>query len=62
MNCPNCGAPITGKVCEYCGTRHAQEAEQVRIDVNYEYTIIRDWDGNEVYRVLNTPTAKVVGE
>lgn len=21
-NCPNCGAPITGDVCEYCGTRH----------------------------------------
>lgn len=21
-NCPNCGAPITGPVCEYCGTRH----------------------------------------
>ena len=19
-NCPNCGAPITGDVCEYCGT------------------------------------------
>lgn len=21
-NCPNCGAPITGDVCEYCGTMH----------------------------------------
>lgn len=21
-NCPNCGAPVTGGVCEYCGTRH----------------------------------------
>lgn len=21
-NCPNCGAPIAGSVCEYCGTRH----------------------------------------
>ena len=20
MNCPNCGAPIRGDVCEYCGT------------------------------------------
>lgn len=19
-NCPNCGAPITSRVCEYCGT------------------------------------------
>lgn len=21
-NCLNCGAPITGDVCEYCGTRY----------------------------------------
>lgn len=21
-NCPNCGAPITSYVCEYCGTVH----------------------------------------
>lgn len=21
-NCPNCGAPITCSVCEYCGTRN----------------------------------------
>ena len=20
MNCPNCGAPVTGGRCEYCGT------------------------------------------
>ena len=20
LNCPNCGAPITGSKCEYCGT------------------------------------------
>ena len=23
-NCPNCGAPITGRICEYCGTVHWQ--------------------------------------
>ena len=21
LNCPNCGVPINGSVCEYCGTR-----------------------------------------
>lgn len=21
-SCPNCGAPITAPVCDYCGTRH----------------------------------------
>ena len=20
LNCPNCGAPRTGTICEYCGT------------------------------------------
>lgn len=20
-NCPNCGAPVNGKTCEYCGTK-----------------------------------------
>lgn len=23
-NCPNCGAPITSKVCEYCGTHFSK--------------------------------------
>lgn len=25
-NCPNCGAPITGRICEYCGTVHWQDS------------------------------------
>lgn len=25
-NCPNCGAPISSPVCEYCGTRHEDPA------------------------------------
>lgn len=24
MNCPNCGAPMKGSRCEYCGTEIAQ--------------------------------------
>ena len=23
QNCPNCGAPVTGRRCEYCGTAFA---------------------------------------
>ena len=26
-NCPNCGAPVNGIVCEYCGTKFKQEGE-----------------------------------
>ena len=24
-NCINCGAPLTGPICEYCGTRYEEE-------------------------------------
>lgn len=27
MNCPNCGAPITGEICDYCGSRVLPRAE-----------------------------------
>ena len=25
-NCPNCGAPIIGRICEYCGTVHWRDS------------------------------------
>lgn len=27
-NCKNCGAPLTGTKCEYCGTEYAQKIEK----------------------------------
>ena len=30
LNCPNCGAPVTGEKCEYCGT------------VIYDFSVIDD--------------------
>ena len=27
MSCPNCGAPIRGPVCEYCGTVFDRSSE-----------------------------------
>lgn len=27
LNCPNCGAPITGEICEYCGSRVLPKAD-----------------------------------
>lgn len=29
-NCPNCGAPITGDHCEYCGTVFVDVQELIR--------------------------------
>lgn len=34
-NCPNCGAPITGDRCEYCGTvfrKEKQESKRIAAD------------------------------
>lgn len=27
LNCPNCGAPIAGLTCDYCGTEFGEEQE-----------------------------------
>lgn len=29
-NCPNCGAPITGDRCEYCGTVFRKEKQEIK--------------------------------
>ena len=62
MSCPNCGAPITGKTCEYCGTQHAKDVEQVTITIHNDYDRIIDWSGNEIYRVMYPKRREVVGE
>ncbi len=32
-NCPNCGAPLTGCRCEYCGTVDTAAEKQMREDI-----------------------------
>ena len=35
MNCPNCGAPIAGGICEYCGSRVKNDNDifiEIKID------------------------------
>lgn len=34
-NCPNCGAPITGEKCEYCGTVFNAETANRASDEHY---------------------------
>lgn len=33
-NCPNCGAPITGSKCEYCGTVFSEEHDDSIKELN----------------------------
>lgn len=43
-NCPNCGAPITGRNCEYCGTvfyalKQFDHNDSKRLDASHIFTI-----------------------
>ncbi len=35
MKCPNCGAEVNGKFCEFCGTKMPEEATTLNIVNNY---------------------------
>lgn len=54
-DCPNCGAPKHGAVCEYCGT---ELDGSIRIDIKHDCepmdvarAILRTWDG-EIVKVV----------
>lgn len=55
-NCPNCGAPVTSHICEYCGTVIFDFGEISMEDV------ICDYGGRRVARIVrtNTPSLKAV--
>lgn len=63
-DCPNCGAPKRGAVCEYCGTHFAHYQGQAIVDVEPDFVDIRTWDGATCCRIYNAPnvTVKVVNE
>lgn len=58
-NCPNCGAPKHGSVCEYCGTSFARFAGEAVVEVNYDTVDIYDWSGAVVYRVKKEPNVNI---
>lgn len=47
-NCPNCGAPVRGSECEYCGTifERTISYEEYNIEVNFAH------DGDAVARSM----------
>lgn len=51
-NCPNCGAPVQGAVCEYCGThfeKQPQKQEAFEILINTDKL-----SQKEIYHALET--------
>ena len=51
-NCPNCGAPITGLKCEYCGTQFFDIADMEIGKPGY----LRMKSGDSVYTFRAMPT------
>ena len=52
LNCPNCGAPIVGIKCEYCGTQFFDIAD---IEIG-KPGYLRMRVGNEVNKLIACPT------
>lgn len=53
-NCPNCCAPITGSICEYCGTRFPWIQDAVTIPININGKIV-----DEVIKGMRNPARYV---
>lgn len=62
-DCPNCGAPKRGAVCEYCGTHFGRYQGQASVEIEPEMTVIYDWSGVPML-IPNAPNVnvKVVSE
>lgn len=56
--CPNCGAPKRGAVCEYCGTHFGRYQGQATVEVESDVTIVYDWSGEPIF-IHNTPNVNV---
>lgn len=56
--CPNCGAPKRGAVCEYCGTHFGRYQGQATVEVESDMTAIYDWSGFPIF-IPNTPNVNV---
>lgn len=59
LNCPNCGAPINGSKCEYCGTVFKKEngiydLEIERLNKQMESAIIEISQANQTADLLNS--------
>ena len=39
LNCPNCGAPISGSKCEYCGTIFSENRDDDLKDLNEKISL-----------------------
>lgn len=61
MNCPNCGAPVNGNICEYCGTVHNICPKQdLKIDIRLDTALLQEaiYKANVAYQ---TQSLKMIG-
>lgn len=50
-NCPNCGAPKQGAVCEYCGTHFGRYQGEATVEVEQETVTVYNWGGEVVCHI-----------
>ena len=53
MNCKNCGMPLVGSVCEYCGTRYDVLNAHVEPLIIYKHEPMSSEEINEALRQIN---------
>ena len=41
MICKNCGRPISGKICNYCGTDYRTDEEKKEIECDHVYDSVK---------------------
>ena len=59
-NCPNCGAPVRARFCEYCGTEvqplNASNGNGVTVNINFgEQDARRDYASNQPWTSRQAP-------
>ena len=57
-NCPNCGAPRRGSVCQYCGTHFGRHEGSFTFEYEPHHLSFFDWDGTEL-RLEIEPNVKL---
>ena len=52
MICKNCGRPINGNICDYCGTDYRTDEEKKEIECNHIYDSVR-YEENPRYMTVD---------
>ena len=52
MICKNCGRPLSGKICDYCGTDYRTDEEKKAVECDHIYDSVK-YEENPRYMTVN---------